>query len=51
MAICVDASNLAAKEDLSSIKAWVDELDAGILKAVSADLSKLSNAVDNNVFK
>ena len=51
MAIYVDTSSLAAKEDLSSIKVWVDELDLGILKAVSADLSKLSNAVDNNVFK
>ena len=48
-ALGVDISNLAAKSDLASLKAEVDEIDIDKLKTVPADLSKLSNLVGNNV--
>ena len=47
----VVASNLAAKSDLVSLKAEVDKIDIDKLTTVPADLSQLSNAVDNNVVK
>ena len=47
----VDTSKLAAKSDLSSLKAEIDKIDVEKLKAVSADLSKLSNVVNNEVVK
>ena len=43
--------NLAAREDLSSLKARVDKLDVNKLKTVPADLSRISNAVDNILVK
>ena len=42
----VDTSNLASKSDLASLKVEVDKLIT-----VPADFSKLSNVVDNDVFK
>ena len=48
-AIGVDISKLAAKSDLVSLKAEVDETDTDKLKTV--DLSKISNVVDNGVDK
>ena len=45
----VDTSNLAAKSDLARLKAEVDKIDIGKLKTAHADLSKLSNVVNNDV--
>ena len=47
----VDTSNLAAKSDLASLKVEIDEIDIRKLKNVPADLSKLSNVVNNDVVK
>ena len=47
----VDTSNLASKSDLASLKVEVDEIDIEELKTSLADLSKLSNIVDNDVVK
>ena len=47
----VDTSKLAAKSDLASLKAEVDKIDVDKLKTVPTDLSKLSNAVKNEVVK
>ena len=47
----VDTSNLAAKSDLVSLKAEVDEIDIDKLKTVPFDLFNLSNVVDNDVKK
>ena len=43
----VDKSNLAAKSDLVSLKADIDKTDVEKLKTVPADLSNLSNVLDN----
>ena len=50
-AIRDDMSKLAAKSDLASLKAEIDKIDEKKLKAVPADLSKLSNVVNNEVVK
>ena len=42
---------LAPKTDLASLKTKVDNLDVDNIKNFFVDLSKLSNAVDNGVFK
>ena len=47
----VDTSDLLAKSDLTSLKPEADEIDIDKLKAVPADLSKLSNVVENDVVK
>ena len=47
----VDTSNLAAKSDLNSLKVRVDKIDVGKLNTAPADLSKLSNVVNNDVVK
>ena len=47
----VDISNFALKTNLSSLKTEVDKLDIDKLATVPVDLSKLSNAVKNNVVK
>ena len=46
----VDTSNLTSKSDLPSLPE-IDKVDVGKLKTVSADLSKLSNIVNNDVEK
>ena len=38
-------------KDLASLKTKVDNLDVNILKTVPSALSKLNNAVDNDVVK
>ena len=43
----MDTSNLASKSDL----AQVEDIDVDKLKTVRADLSKLSNVVNNDVVK
>ena len=47
----VDTSKLAAKTDFASLEAEVGNLDVKILKTVPANLSELSNVVDNDVVK
>ena len=47
----VDTSNLAAKLYLRRLKAKIVKVNIDKLKTVSADLSKLSNLVDNDVNK
>ena len=47
----VDTSSFALKTNLSSLKTEVDKLDIDKLIPVPADLSKLSNAVKNDVVK
>ena len=46
-----DISNLAAKSDLNSLKADLDEIDVDKLKTIPADWCKLSNVIDNDVVK
>ena len=45
----IDASKLALKSNLVSLKSEVDKKDIDKLKTVRADLSKLSNVVNNDV--
>ena len=47
----VDTSNFALKTNLANLKTEVDKLDIGKLATVPVDLSKLSNAVKNDVVK
>ena len=47
----VDVSSYATKTNLASLKTEVDKIDTDKLKAVPADLAKLSNVVKNNVVK
>ena len=46
-----DTFKLAAKSDLASLKAEIDEIDVEKSKLVPVDLSKLSNVVNNVVKK
>ena len=50
-ATSIDTSTLASKRDLASLKTKTNDLNVVKLKKVSVDLSKLSNAVENNVIK
>ena len=47
----IDTSKLAAKSDLTSLKAEVDKLDIDKLIPVPVDLRKLSDLVKNDVNK
>ena len=47
----VDTYKLAAKSDLASLKAEINQIDVDKLKTVPLDLSKLSDAVNNEVVK
>ena len=47
----IDTSNFALKSNLASLKTEVDKLDIDKLLPVPVDLSKLSDAVKNNVLK
>ena len=47
----VDVSSYATKTNLAVLKNEVDKIDTDKLKAVPADLSKLSNVVKNDVVK
>ena len=47
----VHTSNLAAKSDLTRLKAEVDKIDQDKLKTAPADLSKPKNVVDNDICK
>ena len=50
-AMGIDTSTLAWKTDLASLDSKVDNLDLYKLKTVSADLSKLSNVVGEDVVR
>ena len=50
-AIGIVTSKLAAKSDFSNLKTEVDELDIDKLAPVLVDLTKLSDAVKNDVVK
>ena len=47
----VDTSNFALKTNVASLKTEVDKLDIDKLVPIPADLSKLSNVVENDVVK
>ena len=47
----VDTLSFALKTNLSSLKTEVDKLDIDKLVPISADLSKLSNVLKNDVVK
>ena len=47
----VDVSSFASKTNLASLKTEVDKIDADKLKAVPADVAKLSNVVKNDAVK
>ena len=47
----VETSKLAAKFDLASLKAKIDEIDLEKLKTAPVDLSKISNVVNNDAVK
>ena len=47
----VDTSHFALKMNLANLKTEVDKIDTDKLKTVPVDLSKLSNAVKNEVIK
>ena len=47
----VDTSSLALKTNLASLKTEVDKLDIDKIVSVPVDLSKLSDAVKNDVVK
>ena len=47
----VDKCKFAAKSNLASLRAEIDEIDVDILKTVPIDLSKLSNVVKNEDVK
>ena len=47
----VDTTSFALKANLASLKTEIDKLDIDKLAPVPVDLSKLSDAVKNNVVK
>ena len=47
----VDTLKFAKKVDLASLKSEIDKFDIGKLETTSVDLSKLSDAVKNEVVK
>ena len=50
-AIGIDISNSEAKSDIASLKGEVDKIEIDKLKTIPADLSKLINVVESDVFK
>ena len=49
--IHVDVSSFASKTNLAALKTEVDKIDADKLKTTPADLTKLTNAIENDVVK
>ena len=47
----IDTSNFALKSNLATLKTEIDKIDVDKLKTVPVGLSKLSNAVSNDVLK
>ena len=46
-----DVSSFASKTNLAAIKTEVDKIDTDKLKAAPTDLTKLTNAIENDVVK
>ena len=51
VATSADVTKLAAKSDLANLKAKLCKIDPDRITTVPADLSKLSNVLDNDVVK
>ena len=47
----VDTSSFASKSNLAALKTEVDKIDIDKLKTATADLAKLTNAVENDLVK
>ena len=47
----VDVSSFASKTNLAAIKTEVDKIDTDKLKTAATDLTKLTNAIENDVVK
>ena len=47
----VDVSSFASKTNLAALKTEGDKIDADKLKTTPADLTKLTNAIENDVVK
>ena len=47
----VDVSNFASKSNLAALKTEVDKIDTDKLKTPPTDLTKLTNAIENDVVK
>ena len=47
----VDVSSFASKTNLAALKTEVDKIDSDKLKTTPADLTKLTNAIENDVVK
>ena len=47
----VDVSSFASKTNLAALKTEVDKIDTDKLKTASADLAKLTNAIENDLVK
>ena len=47
----VDVSSFASKTNLAALKTEVDKIDADKLKTTPANLTKLTNAIENDVVK
>ena len=47
----VDVSSFASKTNLAALKTEVDKIDADKLKTATTDLTKLTNAIENDVVK
>ena len=47
----IDVSSLASKTNLAALKTEVDKIDTDKLKTTPADLTKLTNAIENHVVK
>ena len=47
----IDTSTLVSKTNLANLKTKIDNLDGDEPKSVHADLSKLSNVVDDAILK
>ena len=47
----VDVSSFASKTNLAALKTDVDKIDTDKLKTAPTDLTKLTNAIENDVFK
>ena len=47
----VDVSSFASKTNLAALKTEIDKIDADKLRATPVDLTKLTNAVENDVVK
>ena len=47
----VDVCSFASKTNLAALKTAVDKIDADKLKTTPADLAKLTNAVEHDLYK